>query len=311
MMTRARVVWALLASVALHAVPLSAGWATRAFPRSTPAQPAPPEEPEAPAAVWAGETFDIDTLPSGASVGASSLPVAAERPLGDTPPQAARESASPEVDAIAAPPVLPLRPSEGQPEAPPAPSQRKAVAPAAAEESPKGASGAAQSTEAHAAGSGSYGAAGVGALAAPLGKGLLRVLPRAAFVEPIFHELPMGTSVQLRFSVDLDVDGHAVLPLRFDAEQRRIPWLEELLGRAVLLLRGGAFSLPAGVTGPASSSFELELEVVQGVAASGDWAEPKDLAEIGRLIEPTRTQPGRAHFRYNSGREVQVLLRLR
>jgi hypothetical protein len=139
----------------------------------------------------------------------------------------------------------------------------------------------------------------------------LRVLPRAAFVEPTFHELPWGASAKMRFSVDLDGEGRAVLPVHVDDDQPSIPWLQTLLGRAVLLLRGGAFSLPAGVSGPARSSFELEIQIIEGAKASGEWAEPRDLAEIGRLVEPTRTQPGRAHFRYNSGREVQLLLRLR
>lgn len=292
-MTRLRAISALLASVGLHAVPLSAGLAWQALPRVPLIQPPPLEEDDAPAAVWAGDTFDVDTLPSDVSV-------AATQPSPESPPPrppATRSAAIEESTSV--PPPAAAREST-------APSESTAAARAPAADSQPTAQ-----SEAAAPGAGSYGAAGAAAVSAPLGKGLLRVLPRAAFVDPIFHELPWGTSAKVRFAVELDDEGRAVLPLHFDEDQTKVPWLETLLGRAVLLLRGGAFSLPPGVSGPARSSFELELQVVRGAAASGDWAEPRDLAEIGRLVEPTRTQPGRAHFRYNSGREVQLLLRLR
>lgn len=304
-MTRLRASLAFLASVGLHAVPLSAGLARQAPPRVPLVQPPPLEEDDAPAAVWAGDTFDVDTLPSDVSVaatqpsspasGETDVPSASESP--PPRPPATRSAATEESTSV--PPHATARESTASRESTP-----EARAPSA------GSRPTAQS-EAAAPGAGSYGAAGAAAVSAPLGKGLLRVLPRAAFVDPIFHELPWGTSAKVRFAVELDDEGHAVLPLHFDEDQTKIPWLETLLGRAVLLLRGGAFSLPPGVSGPARSSFELEIQVVRGAAASGDWAEPRDLAEIGRLVEPTRTQPGRAHFRYNSGREVQLLLRLR
>lgn len=302
-MTRLRAVLALLASVGLHAVPLSAGLAWQALPRAPLLQPPPSEDDEAPAAVWAGNTFDVDTLPSDLSVTAPqpSSPASGETaapPVSESPRPPATRSAAVE-ESTSVPPPAAAQESTASRE-----SSATARAPSA------GSQPTAQS-EAADPGRGSYGAAGAAAVSAPLGKGLLRVLPRAAFVEPTFHELPWGARAKLRFAVDLDDEGHAVLPLHFDEGQAKVPWLETLLGRAVLLLRGGAFSLPPGVSGPARSSFELELQVVRGVAASGDWAEPRDLAEIGRLVEPTRTQPGRAHFRYNSGREVQLLLRLR
>lgn len=309
-MTRLEWIGALLASLALHAVPLSvaSAWSLRLPEAPALALQQPEEDVDAPAAVWAGETFDIDTSSERAAEGAraatSSAP-ADVRPAAapaEEPPDASRPG-EPTEPARSRPPAEPSSPN-ASPAKPPAPARVPAAEPAAeAAASPSG--------DAPAHGTGSYGATEAAAVAAPLGKGLLRVLPRAAFVEPTFHELPIGASARLRFSIDLDEDGRAVAPVRIDVEQARIQWLEALLGRAVLLLRAGAFSLPAGASGPASSAFELEFEITQGAAASGDWAEPHDLAEIGRLVEPTRTQPGRAHFRYNSGREVQLVLKLR
>jgi len=136
------------------------------------------------------------------------------------------------------------------------------------------------------------------------------VLPRVAYVDPTFHDLRFGSTGLIRFQVDLDAEGRPTLPLGFDDDRARARWLEPIVERAILLLRGGTFSQAPSSGGARSAAFELSFEIAEGQAASDDWLEPRDLAEIGRLIEPTASEPGRAHFRYNSGREVFLTLRL-
>jgi hypothetical protein len=171
------------------------------------------------------------------------------------------------------------------------------------------ASAASASTPAAAAqASGSYGEEQALARAAPLSKGLLRVLPRVAYPEAAFHRVPLGTTARTRFSIDLDESGRIAPPPRFDQHAARDVWLDDVVVRACLLLRGGMFGLAAGEAG--THAFELKFEVVQGTPREGDWLEPTDLAEIGRLVEPTLLQPGRAHFIYNSGRQVRLTLSL-
>jgi hypothetical protein len=245
---------------------------THAFGRATAVREPIPNlsVPIEPAAVLSGETFDIDA--------------------------AAPAPPAPAVDSLKAPEraAAPASVPQAAPAVPAAP----AATPAAG------------SVQTRAGGSpSSYGEDRPSVGAASLGKGLLRVLPRAAYPESTFHDLSYGTTLETRFSVELDEGGHA-LPPRFDERQVSEAWFDTLVVRALLLLRAGTFAVPASTPGKLEHAFELTAQVVEGTPASGDWLEPRDLAQIGRLVEPTVRQPGRAHFTYNSGREVRLTLRL-
>jgi len=320
-MSLRRAVSAGAVSLVLHAVPFGHALAQRIAKGST---SLPDVEAPTPASVWAGETFDIDTLPpsepAAPSEPATGAPAAEPEPAAPSEPATSAPAAEPEPAAPSEPatsapapdpePAAPPRAALTRPSSAARPSapQASSAAGAAVDAGTDAAADAASPPKL--SGGTTYGQADARAAVAPLGKGLLRVLPRVSFVEPRFRELPIGAAAGLRFSVELDATGHPVPPVEIDARDARIPWLEALLARALLLLRGGAFSLPEGTSGPHRCHFELDYEIVQGEPAAGDWLEPGDLAEIGRLIEPTLQTPGRAHFRYNSGREVRLVLRL-
>jgi len=280
-MERTQVGWALAVSLGLHAVPLA-----QALDRVTITAPEvdlPKEGPVTAPAIVPGETFDIEAL-------APSEPAPAEAAPSPEPPVA---TPPPPVVAAAAP-VVTLPPAVA--------TSPKVAAPPAVQ--------AAGSDQPAATAVGTYGEERSLASAASLGKGLLRVLPRVCFPEATFHELYFGSRVETRFSVDLDPDGHVSKPPHFDNNIARAAWFEALVVRAFLLLRAGTFATPASAPGTLEHDFELSAEVVSGEPRTGDWLEPRDLAEIGRLVEPTVREPGRAHFIYNSGREVRLTLKL-
>jgi hypothetical protein len=283
-MPRTQAWWALAVSLGLHAVPLAHALGDqKAPPDPVVPEPAAAEE----AVVLPGDTFDIDASGSEPAV----------------PTPAASEPAVP-TPAASEPAV----PTPAASELPPAPARAPVSSPAlrpppAAREVSRGPASAAST-------SGSYGEETASVGAASVGKGLLRVLPRVSYPEPTFHQLPFGTTVVTLFSVDLDESGHVTKPPRFDGERVREPWFEALVVRALLLLRAGTFALAPSTPGRLEHRFELEAQVVEGQPKTGDWLEPSDLAEIGRLVEPTAREPGHAHFVYNSGREVRLTLKL-
>lgn len=276
--------WAV--SIGLHAVPLA-----HALGRPAP-RPSPPSlEPMETPAVLPGETFDIDafSLPTFSPAASQPPDEPAEALVVVVPAAKGRASEEP---ALADAPEPSKPPGEADA---PAPRSRTAAALAPAQSAATKASG-------------NYGQEQALAHAAPLSKGLLRVLPRVAYPEAAFHTVPLGATARTRFSIDLDEDGRVVQAPRFDQHRPRDLWLDDIVVRACLLLRGGAFGLSAGKAG--THAFSLEVEVVQVAPREGDWLEPRDLAEIGRLVEPTLLAPGRAHFIYNSGRQVRLTLSL-
>jgi hypothetical protein len=274
-MAKADVWWALAASLGLHAVPLAQalGRVTTTAPEPVP----PMEESVTAPAIVPGETFDIEA--------AGPLEQAAAAPA---PPPEPPAAIPPPPSVAAAEPAVATRPKA---------SPSRTARPAA-------------SDQVAATTAGTYGEESSLASAASLGKGLLRALPRVSFPEATFHELYFGSMVETRFSVELDPDGHVSKPPHFDNNIPRAAWFEALVVRALLLLRAGTFAAPASKPGTLEHDFELRAEIVRGEPKTGDWLEPHDLAEIGRLVEPTVRQPGRAHFIYNSGREVRLTLKL-
>jgi hypothetical protein len=262
---------ALAVSLGLHAVLLARALGGE---RPPPPRPDPTSLVSESAAVLPGETFDID-----------ALPLAPSAPAAGAPPASAASSS---------------------PQRPPSPTPPVRTPPPAASE--RALAGAPTAAPADARASGSYGEETSLLRTASLGKGLLRVLPRAAYPVASFHELPFGSTAKVRFSLDLDAAGHLTSPPRFDQDRPREPWLEAIIVRACLLLRTAAFAL--GAATPGSHAFDLKVEVLRGAPRTGDFLEPRDLAEIGRLVEPTLLEPGRAHFIYNSGREVRLTLAL-
>lgn len=293
---------------------------------------------------FVGNTFEIDTVDApGPSAGHASEP-AAPNPEGASPPKpapapveapsappaeppSALQAAPPEhapepsaateqVRAAPAPPVPP--PAEPRPAAPspaeavPAPHPETATPAAGAPAATAGSQSAAASAGAPAASSGTataYGQDALAATTASFAKAFTRAVPRIASADRVWHGLPLGSAGSAVFKIELDAQGKVIGQGTVLDEPPPAAHLARIIGRTILLLRNQTFALAPEPAAPASQRFELSAEVRQVAALDDGIAEPEDLRQIGRLVEPTPVRPGKANFTYNSGRQVELSVR--
>ena len=326
----------LFVSVALHAalVLVLAGSASGAEPDFSGLQ--------APRLV--GNTFEIETLqesearPAQVTSAPASIPV--ESPAAASPKLAPTEKVSaPARDVLAQPNTADTpeaekaadRPRQPEPEqqvaTPPTPlaSQQAAAAGAVESELPAmpvtsqsnqaptvdSAAGPAISAANELPAPPVYGQASLPAHVGSLAKAFTRAVPRAAFRDPVWHRLPVGALGKVIFSIELDNTGKVVGAASVERTEPEPPvFLKSLVARTVLMLKAGTFALtPQGIEAGAQR-FELSAELRRVEALDDVIAAPEDLRQIGRLVEPTRVRPGKANFTYNSGRQVELTIRM-
>ncbi|HEY6725805.1 MAG TPA: hypothetical protein VI197_17340 [Polyangiaceae bacterium] len=318
----------LVASGALHGLLFlglvrSARGAERAWDELAPAR-------------FVGNTFEIETLDAPTPAPPSPSP----GPASDSEPESAASPASPEAPSEPAPPVPPpapaaptplpaeppepvtpsaLEPSSGASALPPR-EQGRAVAPAPTPAAP--AASAAPGTPAAEA-SASAGPAMAASMAAPaygqdslpantvsVAKAFTRAVPRIASADKVWHGLAIGAAGSAVFEIQVDARGKVVGQGTVLDKPAPAQHLARIVGRTVLLLRNQTFAASAEGGPPANQRFELSAVIRQVPALEDSFAEPEDLRQIGRLVEPTRVRPGKANFTFNSGRQVELTLRL-
>ena len=266
-------------------------------------------------------------LQASSALTASAL-LAACAPVAPLPPAAQAEtepSPAPDpglaapVDAVAVPPERPEAkpPSSSQPppraqsHEPQAMDPSEAGAPAAASAAPGADAPPPGASVAKPSAGEVWGQAALPSHVASLAKGFTRAVPRAAFRDPVWHRLPLGQAGKIVFSIELDAAGKVLGGAR-DIEQEPAPppYLKALTERTLLMLKAGQFALsPTGIRAGAQR-FEMSASIRVVDPLDDELAEPEDLRQIGRLVEPSLTRPGKANFTYNSGRQVQLSIRM-
>lgn len=309
----------LMASGGLHVLLLlglarSASGAEGAWDESEPAR-------------FVGNTFEIETVEALPPTAGSPAPEPASAPE----PDPASASAVPPLAAPApiAPPTSP-EPAEApvaqEPVLPSAPVGAAATASAASAAPSAGAAeatleagatpeaGAAPEARAAraAASSGAvvYGQDALPASTASFAKAFTRAVPRIASADKVWHGLPLGSAGSVVFDIEVDAGGKVVGQGTILDKPVPAAHLARIIGRTVLLLRNQSFGPPREGEAPIRQRLELSAEIRQVAALDDTFAEPQDLRQIGRLVEPTRVRPGKANFTYNSGRQVELTVRL-
>ena len=295
----------LIASGALHVLVVVA------LARS--ASGAEPARDELDPARFVGNTFEIETVDAPLTPAAPPLPAApptptaAPEPAAPPLPKPAEKAPSPPDDpstrAAHSAQVASQSPSAPTP---PAPARAESPVTASAERAaPDGAQTATTGVVAP-----SYGQDALPASTASLAKAFTRAVPRIASSDQVWHGLPLGAAGKAVFSIEVDAQGKVVGQGTVLDEPAPAPHLERIIGRTVLLLKSQTFTAFGEAGRGGTQRFELTADIRQVAPLEDAFAEPRDLRQIGRLVEPTRVRPGKANFTYNSGRQVELTLRL-
>jgi outer membrane biosynthesis protein TonB len=286
---------ALAVSLALHgslALPLAAGL----FGRAAPQVRVDPRESIA----FVGTSVEVEAPTSevGASVAGHEIPV---EPTEPEPAVASPQEPNPEPAPLPAPEPRPVRPAT------PAPASPRPRKPAASRPKPSAAAAASAATARPGAESsstpnapGSFGAEGLPPGVRRLGYGFSRAIPVATPADAVWKELPTGVVGTIRIEItvgeDNRVDGMQVLPPR-RGESPTHPALERMAQRTLMQLKVGQFALSGS-----NDSGKERLAIEVRLRDSDPDEDAKGLVVQKGFEGAKPGQPGRAYFRYDTGR---------
>jgi hypothetical protein len=139
-----------------------------------------------------------------------------------------------------------------------------------------------------------------------LGYAMARAISHAAPVDAAWRELPVGHVGTIRIELSVDESHHLGEARRLRArpdEPMPPDVLEGLVERALLLLRGGLFAL-SGSRQPGVEQFTIDVAIRAG---------PTDAAGADAAVQTgfsgaTPKRPGKAYFRYGTGRAVEAIV---
>jgi len=291
---------AFIASVGLHAallaVPILASLWGR--PRSAPLDTRPnsiamvgnsieveaptPEVADTPAAAAAEVTpVDVKSLPVEAAVESAVKP-------------APEHTSRPDVDATAtAPPAMPA----------PSPLHRKTPPKRTPTSEAASASGAEAATLGAPA-AGTFGQEGLAPGVRRLGYAFTRAIPAATPADAAWRELPAGRVGTVRIELAVDENNHLGELKHWQAHPGEAPppaVLERMVERTILLLRAGQFAL-SGSNQPGSERIVIDVTL-----RDDDADEDASDNVVNKGFDgATPGHPGRAHFRYGTGRSFEA-----
>ena len=137
-----------------------------------------------------------------------------------------------------------------------------------------------------------------------LGYAFTRAIPAAGPADAEWHELPVGHvgTIRIELSVDESHQLGEARPLRVQPDEPAPPAvLERLVERTLLLLRGGQFAL-SDSNQPGVERLAVDV-VIRNEAPDEDGA---DLVVQKGFSGASPALPGRAYFRYGTGRAVEA-----
>jgi hypothetical protein len=246
----------------------------------------------------------LDTRPNSVAMIGNSIEVDAPTPeVADTPALAAAEPA-PEPVAVKALPAEAVEPAavtvpapaRPRPKAPPKPVNpaSEAANPATGSDAP--------ATGAPAAGT--FGQEGLAPGVRRLGYAFTRAIPAATPADEAWRELPAGHVGTIRIELEVDGTNHVGALKHWQArpgEPAPPAVLERMVQRTLLLLRAGQFAL-SGSNQPGSERLMIDVTLRDDAADE----EASDNVVNKGFDGASPGHPGRAHFRYGTGRTFEA-----
>jgi hypothetical protein len=152
-----------------------------------------------------------------------------------------------------------------------------------------------------------------GAVALPQGtqyfaKAFARALP-VVLGDTAWLGLPLGHVGRASIDVSIDAAGR-IADVDLDPRTATPAILKRAVDRVFVLLDSGTFSLDGQRVKMGVERLSLSVELSQRAANPDEAADPKLMSEKGHLA-PSRERPGSAHLTFNSGRRVDVQIRMR
>lgn len=248
----------------------------------------------------------LSALPNSVAMPGNAIEVEAP-----TPELAAAPAApEPAPEAVPAPVDVRSLPAEPTPDAaPPAPVPRPAPAKPRSTPRPKTDSVAprpgSESSNSNASASGTFGQEGLAPGVRRLGYAFTRAIPAATPADPSWQELPPGHVGTIRIELEVDESNRLGALKRWQArpgEPAPPAVLQRLVDRTLILLRAGQFAL-SGSNRPGTERLVIDV-TLKDEAADAD-AGPTDVVQK-RFDGAAPGQPGKAYFRYGSGRALEA-----
>jgi hypothetical protein len=248
-----------------------------------------PEVAAAPAAVAAPEpepqppAIDVKSLP------AEPAPVAKPTPALEPAPN----------DAAAAPAPPPKPRPKPQPKAEPKPAKK----PQPSSEASTPSSGAEAPTNGAPA-AGTFGQEGLAPGVRRLGYAFTRAIPAASPADTAWRELPVGHVGTIRVELAIDDTNHLgelKLWQSHPGEAQPPAVLRRMVDRTLILLRAGQFAL-SGSNAAGTERLTIDVTIRDDEAEP----DPTDTVVQKKFDGATPGHPGRAYFRYGTGRAVEA-----
>lgn len=259
-------------------------------------------------------TVEVGTLPDAARPPSETRAPAPAEPTPATP----NENERPPSDTAPKPKPAPAVPLARDPDAAPAAAPRPAPRTAARTARPApgaatsaslasaaapSASGATVSAEA-----GSFGALGLPAGTQYFARAFARALP-VVLGDVGWLSQPLGPGGEASLDVSIDEDGR-ISEVKLDPQVATPPLLKRAIDRVFILLKSGTFSLDGSRVQVGVERLALSVRLAESTPNPDENADPKLMNEKGHRA-PTRERPGDAHLTFNSGRRVEVVIKMR
>jgi hypothetical protein len=155
---------------------------------------------------------------------------------------------------------------------------------------------------------GSFGAIGLPAGTQYFAKAFARALP-VVLGDAAWLGVPLGAAGEASLDVSIDEAGR-IADVNLDQRVKTPQILKQAIDRVFVLLNSGTFSLDGTRIRMGVERLDLSVALSQRAPNPDENADPKLMNEKGHQ-PPTRERPGSAHLTFNSGRRVDVVIRMR
>ncbi|MDX2051957.1 MAG: hypothetical protein SFV15_06150 [Polyangiaceae bacterium] len=141
-----------------------------------------------------------------------------------------------------------------------------------------------------------------------LASAVTRALPKAAELDPVWFDLPLGDLGEIRVEFVTSDEGELLSSKVLEVPPARNA-LTRLLERTFLFLKNGRFAVDPAHLAAGSQTIKIRGQLTQRGGNDNELAEPQHTFVLHQEA-PTRSKPGLAYVTFNSGRHIAFVIEL-